>query len=349
MENQYYEDEQNIKCEELDKVKSGETKKTIFVITKCKKVKNWSKEEDNILMKTAQKYKFRNWNEIAKHIPGRSSIQCTARYKRIKPGIVKGSWTNEEDEFLKSLLERYGKNWSIISKFMPSRNGKQIRDRFLNYLDPDIYKEKFSSEEDAKILELYSRYGSSWSQISKYMKGRTADLIKNRFYSALRKQVHCWDYIESLRKRKRARERTAMFKKSNKKQIRCKRKVNVDTSKLINSPASKNNNDVKLIAVQQNTITNQNKNYLETKIENNEDPKENIDNRNNEKLPEKIIKNEILNVDQQNNFNRMPLILNNLNNYQNFIYGPGIIPYLPIHGISNNNFMVFILFILLAH
>jgi hypothetical protein len=54
----------------------------------------WTKEEDALLLKTSEKYGVRNWKAIAKQIQDRTFIQCAARYKRIRPGIVKGSWVN---------------------------------------------------------------------------------------------------------------------------------------------------------------------------------------------------------------------------------------------------------------
>ena len=44
-----------------------------------------------------------------------------------------------------------------------SKNGKQIRERFINKLDPQIKREDWSDDEDRKILELYSKIGSKWS------------------------------------------------------------------------------------------------------------------------------------------------------------------------------------------
>ena len=46
---------------------------------------------------------------------------------------------------------------------MGTKNGKQIRERFINKLDPKIKKEDWSEDEDRKILELYSKIGSKWS------------------------------------------------------------------------------------------------------------------------------------------------------------------------------------------
>jgi len=158
-------------------------------IKKNKDIKNWTNEEDKILLDAAKEFEFKNWKKISERLQGRTAIQCSARYKRIRPGIVKGTWSQEEDEKLKIFIKRFGKNWSLISKYIPTRSGKQIRDRYLNTLDPTILREKFTYDEDLRIIEFYKQYGSSWSLIAKNFNGRTGDMIKNRFYSSLKKLV----------------------------------------------------------------------------------------------------------------------------------------------------------------
>lgn len=96
-------------------------------------------------------------------------------------------WSSDEDETIKKLIKKYGKNWKLLSEMLGSKNGKQIRERFINKLDPRIKKEDWSEEEDHKILELYSKIGSKWSEISKYLPGRPENKIKNRFYSFIQK------------------------------------------------------------------------------------------------------------------------------------------------------------------
>jgi hypothetical protein len=165
------------------------TKKIIFLLSKVKKTNNWTKEEDNILLEKAKEFKYRNWRAISSFLPGRSDIQCSARYKRIRPGIIKGPWTKDEDHRVIKLVKTFGKNWSLIAKYISSRNGKQIRDRFLNNLDPNLKKDNFTPEEDAKILEIYYKEGPSWSKMATLLEGRTGDTIKNRFYSTLKKKI----------------------------------------------------------------------------------------------------------------------------------------------------------------
>ena len=164
--------------------------KFFFLSSKLRKIKLWTKEEDELLLITAGENDCKNWKDISKKIKGRTSIQCSGRYKRIRPGIVKGGWTQEEDNLLINLIKKYGKNWSLISTYIPSKNGKQIRDRYVNKLDKDLKKGKFTSEDDSKIFKLYQKYGRMWTKISRFFDGRTGDMIKNRFYSNIRKKIN---------------------------------------------------------------------------------------------------------------------------------------------------------------
>lgn len=62
-----------------------------------------------------------------------------------------------------------------------NRNGKQCRERWVNFLNPEIKKDPFSLEEDIHILEQRLSIGNKWSEIIKGMPGRTENNVKNRF------------------------------------------------------------------------------------------------------------------------------------------------------------------------
>jgi hypothetical protein len=193
------------------------SKEKIFITTKIKKHKNWTKEEDKLLIEIATKFKQKSWTKVALFFPDKNPAQCRARYKRIRPGIVKGPWKREEDVRIIELVQQTGKNWALISKMMPSRNGKQIRDRFLNYLDPHINKVKFTDDEDKLIIEQYKKHGSKWSVIAKSFPGRTGDMIKNRFYSCLKRRVHIYEVPQTKRNRKKYyKSKKDLFSSSNK-------------------------------------------------------------------------------------------------------------------------------------
>jgi hypothetical protein len=36
----------------------------------------------------------KNWKEVARHIEGRTDVQCLHRWQKVlKPGLIKGPWT----------------------------------------------------------------------------------------------------------------------------------------------------------------------------------------------------------------------------------------------------------------
>ena len=159
----------------------------IFEISKIKNKKVWTEEEDNLLLKLAKQFQEKHWEEISKYFRNKTALQCFSRYNRIRPGIIKGKWTKEEDKKIIELVSLYGKSWCQIAKEFKTRNGKQIRDRYLNVLDPSINKGKFTKEEDELLTKLYRIKGQKWAEISKFFPNRTTDMIKNRFNSSMKK------------------------------------------------------------------------------------------------------------------------------------------------------------------
>ena len=175
----------------------------VTLLEKSSNINNWTPEEEEILLKVSKLYDYKNWKKVSESLPGRSHIQCSARYKRIKPGVIKGSWTQEEDDELIRFVNENGMNWSLISSFMPSRSGKQIRDRYLNILQPGLKKDKFTDEEDKLLLEKYKELGPKWSMIAEFFDNRTGDNVKNRFYSSLRKKEFNVDYLRQKKVKER--------------------------------------------------------------------------------------------------------------------------------------------------
>ncbi|CAD8185842.1 unnamed protein product [Paramecium octaurelia] len=150
--------------------------------------KYWTEEEDNILKSTVQLHGS-DWKLIAEYLDGRNASQCAQRWKRVKPddGEKNQKWTPEEDEEVKRLTKEYRFDWKVIARFLSNRTGRQIRERYINHLDPNINNKAWSQQEDLKIWTLFKMIGSRWSEMAKKLKGRPENMIKNRFYGYIRK------------------------------------------------------------------------------------------------------------------------------------------------------------------
>lgn len=73
----------------------------------------------------------KNWKRIASFFDNRTDVQCLHRWQKVlNPAMVKGPWTEEEDQTLIDMVEKLGpQNWSQIATALPGRIGKQCRER----------------------------------------------------------------------------------------------------------------------------------------------------------------------------------------------------------------------------
>ncbi|CAD8140034.1 unnamed protein product [Paramecium pentaurelia] len=149
----------------------------------------WSQKEDNQLRYAIKLYGT-NWLTVASALQNRNPSQCAQRWKRIKPINEQSKrqiWTKKEDQLLMHFVQIYQHNWVEIARNIPNRTSKQVRERFVNKLNPEINQEPFTEAEDQLIIEGFKSFGSKWCKISKMLQGRPENIIKNRFYSYLRK------------------------------------------------------------------------------------------------------------------------------------------------------------------
>ncbi|OHT06304.1 Myb-like DNA-binding domain containing protein [Tritrichomonas foetus] len=154
----------------------------------------WTPTEDQILLeviKAQQKSECRSWTKVSRLLPNKTPSEISHRWKKVlNPKLIKGSWTEEEDERIRKWVKKNGeKHWEklAVTFFKSVRSGKQLRERWLNVLAPKNTSQWTESEDD-RILSLFGEFGGKWKKISSLMKNRTENQVKNRFY-ALKKQI----------------------------------------------------------------------------------------------------------------------------------------------------------------
>ncbi|KAI9318540.1 Homeodomain-like protein [Dichotomocladium elegans] len=152
--------------------------------------KKWTPEEDEALKEAVSLLGERNWQQVAAMFAQRTGNQCLQRWtKSINPAIRREKWNKEEDEILRRAVEAYGVgNWTRIQKHLPGRTDMQVRERYMNVLDPSLNITPATEEEEDRLWELVGKYGRKWSMLTQFFPGRTDNRLLRMYKAAERRR-----------------------------------------------------------------------------------------------------------------------------------------------------------------
>jgi hypothetical protein len=103
----------------------------------------------------------------------------------------------EEDERLTQIVANLGtKDWNCIAGYMGSRNARQCRERWRNYLDPELRNGEWTTEEDNILQAKYMEMGAKWNKIAQFFTGRSDLSLRNRMQVLERRSARMTSYGE---------------------------------------------------------------------------------------------------------------------------------------------------------
>lgn len=140
--------------------------------------KNIMASDENAYLRSSQNENLSSLNNSSNEDEpnsAKSSNNQSTQRKKFSP---------EEDIQLTRLIAINGpKKWDHIALSMPGRTGRQCRDRFHNYLNPGLINGPWTREEDILLEQKVIEIGQHWNKIARFFNGRSANNIKNRWYT----------------------------------------------------------------------------------------------------------------------------------------------------------------------
>ncbi|XP_010256929.1 PREDICTED: transcription factor AS1-like [Nelumbo nucifera] len=110
-----------------------------------KERQRWRAEEDALLRAYVKQYGPREWNLVSERMNtplNRDAKSCLERWKNyLKPGIKKGSLTEEEQRLVICLQAKHGNKWKKIAAEIPGRTAKRLGKWW------EVFKEKQQREQ----------------------------------------------------------------------------------------------------------------------------------------------------------------------------------------------------------
>jgi hypothetical protein len=102
----------------------------------------------------------------------------------------KSKFTPHEDILLTESVHVHGtSNWLIVASAVPGRNARQCRERWTNYVNPDLTQMEWTERDNAILMESFERFGPKWHRITTFFPGRAKNNVRNHFFGIQRRKL----------------------------------------------------------------------------------------------------------------------------------------------------------------
>ncbi|XAR71245.1 hypothetical protein NMG60_11028418 [Bertholletia excelsa] len=131
----------------------------------------WTPEEDIALVTYVQQHGPGNWKSVPSNAGWlrRCSKSCRLRWTNyLRPGIKRGSFTDDEEKMIIQLQSLLGNKWAAIASYLPERTDNDIKNHWNTHLKKKLKKlqeDPSDDNDDKSKVDLSSTsHSTSWGQ-----------------------------------------------------------------------------------------------------------------------------------------------------------------------------------------
>ena len=81
----------------------------------------------------------------------------------LQPGLRKNKWTQDEDHIILDCINKGITKWSDIATYLPGRLSEQIKERWINSVNPDFKRSAWTEDEIDTLKKAQQKFGNRWS------------------------------------------------------------------------------------------------------------------------------------------------------------------------------------------
>lgn len=119
---------------------------------------SWTPEEDIILVSYVQEHGPGNWRAVPSTTGlRRCSKSCRLRWTNyLRPGIKRGSFTDQEEKMIIQLQALLGNKWAAIASYLPERTDNDIKNYWNTHLKKKLKRLQSGPLDQSKTNDLIS-------------------------------------------------------------------------------------------------------------------------------------------------------------------------------------------------
>jgi hypothetical protein len=116
--------------------------------------RKFSPDEDELLKSLVAQFGTTDWETVSQNFQGRNPRQLRDRWHHyLRPDVVTGNWTDENDRTLLRKVDEIGLRWSAIAQLFPGRTDIGVKNRYISLLGR-AKKESSDGVEYGRISQL---------------------------------------------------------------------------------------------------------------------------------------------------------------------------------------------------